>query len=266
MTMRAIVRGVPGSFARALAAAPADPPIDVGRARAQHDAYVEALGAIGVEALVLSPDDACPDCCFVEDTCVIAGEVALVTRPGAPSRRAEVEPVAATVGRFRRIARMDACEPGSASPDATLDGGDCLRLGRTFYVGRSARTNDAGIARLRAVVAPEGYDVVPVEMPAGVLHLKSVCSALSDDVVLVAEATLPPTTFGAARVIITPQSEPHAANVVAVSGAVLVSADAPRTRVLVERSGARVVPVDTSELRKADGALTCLSVLLPREV
>ena len=258
---RAIVRGVAATFANALAAERPQSPIDVGRARAQHHAYVEALASLGIETVVLPPDDRCPDCCFVEDTCVIVGELALLTRPGAISRRPEVEAVGAAVGQFCRVVRMEG--------EATLDGGDCMLLGKTFYVGRSTRTNDAGIARLREVAATVGYDVVAVAVPTGVLHLKSVCSALTDELVLVVEGTLEgtlegtrkATTFDRVRVLVTPSSEAHGVNVVRVNDAALVSADAPLTRALVERAGIRVVPVDASELRKADGALTCLSIL-----
>lgn len=251
----AITRAVASSFANALSARPPDPPIDVGRAREQHGAYVAALGRLGLETVVLDADDACPDCCFVEDACVVVGDAALATRPGAATRRAEVEAVAAAVARHRRVERMEA--------PATLDGGDCLLLGLTFYVGRSARTNDAGIARLREVATPRGFEVVAVPMPPSVLHLKTVCSPLADDVVLLAEGTLPRSTFGRARVLLVPSSEAHAANVLAANGGVLVAHDAPATRELLETYGGRpVIPVDTSEMRKADGALTCLSVLL----
>jgi len=258
MSSWAITRGVAASFANALAARRPDPPIDLARARFQHRAYVEALGKLGFRTVELPADDACPDCCFVEDTCVIAGELALVTRPGASSRRAEVEAVAAAVSLHRRVFHMEA--------PATLDGGDVLLLGRTFHVGRSSRTNDAGIARLREVVASQGFQVVPITLPTGILHLKSVCSALADDLVLVAAGALPASTFGGLRSIVAPASEGHAANVVrsrlAGRGAALVSSDAPHTRALIEGAGLRVVLVDTSELRKADGALTCLSILL----
>lgn len=250
----ALVREVATSFSHALAMVRPEEPIDVARARAQHRSYVEAIGSLGVETIVLPADDACPDCCFVEDACVIAGEVAVVTRPGAESRRAEVESVAAVVARHRLLARIE--EPG------TLDGGDCMLVGRTFYVGRSKRTNDVGIAALRAIVAPLGFDVVSIALPDSVLHLKSVCSPVGDGNVLVIEGALPGIDFEDARTIAIPASEPQGANVVFANGTALVAADAPRTIALVDRLGVRVVPVDTSEMRKADGALTCLSIVL----
>ncbi len=250
----ALVRAVPASFAHALSAVPPEPPIDVARARAQHAAYVVALASIGLQVVPIAPDEACPDCCFIEDTAVFAAGVCVLTRPGAVSRRAEVEAVAAALAARCQVVRMEA--------PATLDGGDCLLLGQTIYVGRSERTNASGVARLREAFEPHGVSVVAVAMPPGVLHLKTVCSGLGDDAVLVAEDTLPDGTFGGVRVIRVPAAEAHAANVVVHGRAALVAADAPATAALVEAGGFRVVLVDTSELRKADGALTCLSILV----
>ncbi len=250
----ALVREVSRSFASAISAVPPDPRIDVTRARAQHEAYAAALAGLGLEVVRLPADEACPDCCFVEDTVVVGDDVAVLTRPGAPSRRGEVDVVAAALAARVELFRMD--QP------ATLDGGDVLRLGKTFYVGMSERSNSAGVAYLRDVFGPRGYSVVPVAMPPGVLHLKTVCSPLSDDLVLVAEGTLPAGTFGPAHTLVVPRSEAPAANAVAFGRAALVASDGPLTAALVAASGFRVVPVDTSKLRKADGALTCLSVLV----
>ena len=249
----AVVRSVPASFAQALCAEPPEPPIDVARARAQHADYVRALAAAGLEVVAIAADEACPDCCFVEDVAVLLGDAALATCPGAPSRRGEVDPVAAALAKRLEVIRM-------AAP-ATLDGGDCLRLGRTIYVGRSSRSNREGIAALAEQAGARGLAVVPVDMPAGVLHLKSVCSPLGEDTVLVAEGSIPPATFAGARVLVAPAAQRHAANAVAVGRIALVAAGAPGTAALVEAAGFSPVPVDTSELRKADGALTCLSIV-----
>ncbi|HTM19498.1 MAG TPA: N(G),N(G)-dimethylarginine dimethylaminohydrolase [Kofleriaceae bacterium] len=247
----AIVRGVPGSFTRALRAEPVA--IDVGRAQEQHAGYVAALRACGAEVVELAADDRLPDCCFVEDTAVVAGGVALITRPGAASRRAEVDAVRAVLAARMPVEEM-------AAP-ATLDGGDCLRLGRTLYIGRSARSNAEGIARARAVFAAVGTTVIEVPF-AGALHLKSLCSPLGDRAVLAAAGALPPGTFGAAPVIEVPAAEAHAANAACIGDAAVIAAGCPATAALVAAAGYRPVPVDTSELRKADGALTCLSILL----
>lgn len=253
MSRWAIVRSVPASFARALSAEPPRSPIDVARARAQHADYLAALAGAGVELVEVATDEDCPDCCFVEDVAVVVEGTALVTRPGAPSRRAEVDPVAAALATRLEVVRMEA--------PATLDGGDCLRLGRTIYVGRSQRTSSDGIARLAEVAGARGLVVVPVELAPGFLHLKSFCSALGDDAVLLAEGTISAAVFAGARVIQVPAGERHASNAVAVGGIALVAAGAPASRALVEAAGFSAVPVDTSELRKADGALTCLSIV-----
>lgn len=247
--MRALCRAVPSSFAHALSAAPPDPPIDVALARAQHAAYVAALGALGVAVTVLPADEALPDCTFVEDTAVVAGGTALVTRPGAPSRRAEVTAVAAALAGLD-VHVMEA--------PATLDGGDVLRAGRTFFVGLSARTNRAGADRLAA--AFPDHRVIALEVPPSVLHLKSACSPLGDEAILLAEGSLDPHLFRGVDIVSTPEA--HAANAVAVGNGVVVAAGAPGTRALLERRGLRVIEVDTGEMRKADGALTCLSILL----
>lgn len=247
----AITRSIPASFAQALSAIPPDPPIDVALARAQHAAYCAALAACGVAIEALPGDEACPDGCFVEDTAVVVGDRALITRPGAPSRRAETAAVAAALARWLDLVEMT--EP------ATLDGGDCLRLGDTLYVGRSARSNAAGIAALGVL----GLRVVAVELPPGVLHLKCVCSPLGDDRVLLAEQSVAAATFDAAIVWV-PAAETYAANAVAVGAHVIAAAGYPRTHEALAAAGFTVHPVPVSEVRKADGSLTCQSIVVRR--
>lgn len=253
---KALVRGIPDSFASALSAAPREVAIDVALARVQHAAYVAALEAAGVTVVELPADERYPDCVFVEDTAVVAGEagggLALIARPGAPSRRGETEAVGAELARWLEVGRME--EP------ATLDGGDCMRLGRTIYVGRSARTNAEGIARAEAVLGPRGYRIVAVELAPEVLHLKCVCSPLGEGRVLLAEGTLPAGLFDA-EIVWVPAEERYAANAVAIGEHVIAAAEYPRTRAALEAAGFRVHPVPTSEVRKADGSLTCQSIL-----
>lgn len=251
----ALVRGVPATFDRALAATPPDPPIDVTLARAQHAAYVDGLRWLGYDVVVLPTQDAHPDGCFVEDAAVVADGVALVARAGAPSRRGEAEAVAAALAaRGAVVHRME--EP------ATLDGGDVLRLGRRLFVGRSPRTNDAGIARLVEVFAPRGLEVAPVPLPPGTLHLKCLCAPLGPDRVLLADGALSPDLFASAAVVRVPAAEAYAANALARRGRVLVAAGHPLTRRALEAAGLEVREIPTSEFRKADGALTCLSIPL----
>ncbi len=253
--MLALTRAIPDRFVDALAAVRPDPPIDVALARRQHAAYRAALAALGAQVILLDADEACPDACFVEDTAVVAGGLALITRPGAPSRQAEGIAVAAALA-----GRMDVV--GMVAP-ATLDGGDCLRLGRTLYIGRSARTNAAGIARAAEVFGPRGLRVVAVDLPAGVLHLKCVGAPLGDDRVLLARGTVPAEVFAGVAPVWVPAEEAYAANAVALGGGVVVSEGFPRTREVLERAGFTVLAVPTTEVRKADGSLTCLSILVP---
>ncbi|HEY6176865.1 MAG TPA: hypothetical protein VIX73_20555, partial [Kofleriaceae bacterium] len=139
---------------------------------------------------------------------------------------------------------------------ATLDGGDCMRVGDTLYVGRSARTNAAGIAQLAAL----GLRVVPIDLPPGVLHLKCVCSPLGDGRILLAEQSIPAEVFDA-EVVWVPASETYAANAVAIGAHAVVADGHPRTREALVAAGFTVHAVPTSEVRKADGSLTCQSIM-----
>ena len=251
--MRAVVQMIPASFVDALCAERPAARIDVALARDQHADYRAALAACGAELIVLPANEETPDGCFVEDTAVVARGLALITRPGAPSRRLETPAITDALAPLVELATM--CEP------ATLDGGDCMRLGNTIYAGRSARTNAAGIARLAEVFAPRGIRVVEVPMPPGVLHLKCVCSPLGPDRVLLARDTIPAATFAASIVYAAP-GESYAANAVAIGDHVICAAEFPRTRELLEVAGFRTHPVPTTEVRKADGALTCQSIVV----
>lgn len=246
--MRAVTRAIPASFSQALCAEPPERPIDVAAARKQHAAYCAALAACGAAVETLAGDEACPDSCFIEDTAVIVGDRALITRPGAPSRRAETPAVAAALARWLEVVQMT--EP------ATLDGGDCMRVGDTLYVGRSARTNALGIAQLSTL----GLPVMPIELPRGVLHLKCVCSPLGDGRILLAEQSLPADVFHA-DVVWVPASETYAANAVAIGRHVIVADGYHATHEALAAAGFTVHAVPTSEVRKADGSLTCQSIV-----
>jgi len=229
-------------------------PVDVTLAREQHAAYVAALRGAGLEVVVLPELAGAPDSCFVEDTAVIAAGMAMLTRPGAVSRRGEVPSVRDALRGWLTTRTMPA--------PATLDGGDVLRVGLDVYVGLSARTNVAGVRSLRRAFEPLGLRVHAIELPPSVLHLKCVCSPVDATTVLVAAGALRAGTFGRARVIEVPAEETYAANAVVVNGVALVAAGHPVTRRRLEAEGLRVVELDMSETRKADGSLTCLSLLV----
>lgn len=226
--------------------------IDLERAAAQHLAYRQALIALGcrVETMAAMPDQ--PDSVFVEDVALVLDEVAVMTRPGAASRREEGAAVAGLLGRYRTLLAIEA--PG------TLDGGDILRLGRRLHVGQSARSNAEGIAQLRTLLRPYGYNVQGVPT-RDCLHLKSAVTQLADDCVLLQPAWVDAATFSGLRIIEVHPDEPHAANVVRIGDSVLMPACFPLTRQRVVDTGIDVVTVDVSELQKAEGAVTCCSLV-----
>lgn len=227
--------------------------IDTQRAARQHREYTQALESLGCSLEWLPPLPHCPDGVFVEDTAVVLPEIAIVTRPGASSRRGETPSVAAALAQRAPVSAL--VEPGC------LDGGDVLHIGRTLHVGASARTNEAGIAQLAALLRPYGYRVATVPL-AGCLHLKSACSFIPPDKLLVNPCWVDPTIFGTLRTIPVDEREPQAANTLTIDGTTLVSAAYPHTRGRLEAAGVRTRVIDVSELHKAEGGLTCMSLLL----
>lgn len=228
---------------------------DVGRALAQHQGYVEALRAAGVGVEVVPPAEGYPDACFVEDVAVILDhEIAVLTRPGAPSRRPEVRDLAPWLAQTLTLHALE--DP------ATLDGGDVLRLGPTLWVGRSGRTNREGIEQLRGLAAPRGIDVIEIEVAQG-LHLKSACTALDARTLVVDPTALDPAVLRDHGVEVHPVPEPLGANVLAFGDRVLVSDAAPQTARWLQARGVTVVRVPLSEFHHGDGALSCLSLRLP---
>jgi len=248
----AITRDVSPSLAHCELSFVERAPIDLARAVEQHLAYREALAALGCEVHALPALPAHPDAVFVEDVAVVVDEVAVMTRPGAASRRGEGATVASALARWRPLHAIEA--PG------TLDGGDVLRIGRQVYVGESARSNAHGIAQLRALLAPHGYTVqgVPIR---GCLHLKSAVTALADDTVLLQPAWVAREAFAGHRIVEVDAAEPHAANVLRIGRRVLSPACFPRTHARIRAAGIEVVPVGVSELQKAEGAVTCCSLV-----
>jgi len=248
----AIVRSIPDSFVDAVSSDPR--PIKVDKARKQHAAYVRALEGMVDRVVHLDADDAHPDCVFVEDQAVVHRGHALITHVGHPSREGEVGPVrTALTALGLQIHVMEA--------PATLDGGDVLRVGDTLYVGRSARSNGEGIAMLARVFGPLGFGVVPVPV-TNALHLKSVCSSPVGGVVLVAPDTIDPGRFEVPHVIVVPAEEAHACNAVGVGRTAILPGGCHATRAALEELDITIIEVGTSEVRKADGALTCCSILV----
>ena len=249
----AITRAVSASISRCELTHAARTPIDVDRARQQHRAYETCLAALGCEVRQIAEDGRYPDAVFIEDTAIVLDELAIVTRPGAESRRGEVEAVAEMLRDYRTVASID--EP------ATLDGGDVLQLDRVLYVGRSLRTTSRGIDSLRELVAPHGYRVEAVTVE-GCLHLKSAVTRVSDDALLMNRAWLPAAPFADWRIIDVDPSEPAAANALRIGDSVVFPEELTRTRRRLEAEGIDVRPVPASELAKAEGGVTCCSLIL----
>jgi dimethylargininase len=227
--------------------------IDVERAATQHAEYEAVLRSLGavIVPVAAAPDH--PDAVFVEDTAIVLEDVAIMTRPGAESRRGELEGVASVLANYRTLVAMSA--------PATLDGGDVVRMGRTLYVGRSGRTNDAGIEQLRRLVAPHDYRVVAVDF-TGCLHLKSAATAIGDDTVLLNPDWVSASAFAGCDAVTIDASEPHGANALRVAGGLIYSSQYPRTSALLAQRGLRVSEVDLGELAKAEGAVTCCSLIV----
>jgi dimethylargininase len=228
-------------------------PADPGLAERQHAAYVDALARAGWTVHEVAPADDLPDSAFIEDTVVMLGDLAVLSRPGAEERRPEVAGTEEVVRRLGLdVVRIE--EPG------TLDGGDVLQVGRTVYVGRSGRTNSDGIRQLRRHAARTGRTVVPVHLH-GVLHLKSAVTALPDGTFVMSNPSLfDSSPFPTKRHM----PEEGGAHVVLLGdGAVLMAASAPRSAEIYDDLGFDVVAVDIGEFEKREGCVTCLSVLVP---
>ena len=227
--------------------------IDLTRARAEHNEYEAALRALGYEVKRLPSGPDMPDSVFIEDAAIVLDELAVIMRPGADSRRVETTAVAEAVKTYRPVAAILA--PG------TIDGGDVLRIGRRLYVGVGYRSNDGGVKQLGAIVSSQGYSVEAVQFQ-GCLHLKSAVTLVADDMVLINPEWVDADRFQPLRTIDVDPSEPYAANALLIDGTVVYPAEHVRTRKRLEAAGLTVHPVPAGELAKAEGGVTCCSLLL----
>ena len=252
MTHVALTREVSSSLARCELTHRPRETIDVDRARAQHRAYEDVLRSIGCDVRRLRPQPEMPDAVFVEDAAVVFDELAVVTRPGASSRRDEVASVAETLAPCRALRTI-------VSP-ATLDGGDVLVIGRSVFVGRSTRTNEEGVRQLAAAVAPHGYAVRSVTVRS-CLHLKTAVTRVGPQTVVLNGDWVDAPAFAAFDRIEVHGDEPWGANALEIGGAVVYPAAFPRTRDRLLGRGLDVREVDVSELAKAEGGVTCCSLV-----
>jgi dimethylargininase len=226
--------------------------VNVAAATRQHEAYERCLERMGVRVTSLPLLPEAPDAVFIQDTAVVVDEVAIMATMGAACRSGEVDSVTGALAAHRPLRYL--------SPPATLEGGDVVRIGRTLYVGESGRTNREGIRQLSEILEPYDYQVRAVEVK-GCLHLSTGCSYLGRDLMLVNSTWIDATVFQYFKLLEVPETEPWAANTIAVGDMVLVPSAFERTRALVEAHGFQVITTDISELQKAEGALTCMSLL-----
>ena len=227
---------------------------DYEKALRQHDDYISALSRCGVDITILPPDERYPDSCFVEDPALITRECAIITNPGAASRNGEKYEIIDAIRKFFPEDRIEhITDPG------TLEGGDVMMVGDHFYVGRSARTNAEGIRQLTEILAKYGMTCseVPLEK---VLHLKTGVNYLENNKMLVAGEFVTKPDFEKYEKFEIPESEAYAANCICVNDTVIVPEGYPHVLEAVKSMGYTVLTVDTSEYRKLDGGLSCLSL------
>jgi len=246
----ALVREVPDSYGNCIRPPGSTDPIDVDLADSQHGAYCDVLRGLGLDLIRIDADERYPDCCFVEDTAIIAGGRAIIARIGADSRVGEEVAVREHLKEHMEVHELE-------SP-ARIDGGDVLVIGSKVYIGLGGRTNRNAVDQVREILRPAGCEVIPVSM-RDVLHLKSACTYLGDGHVLLLSGFPDQGVFDEYEAVEVPGVEAYAANCLSVKGRVLVSAGYPRTKDLIEAAGFETIELETSEFRKGQGSLTCLS-------
>lgn len=258
----AIVREVPDTFPTAIASYFGSGPTDVEAARATHSTYKRALVDNGIEVTSLPADNAHPDCLFIEDQAIVIDGHVLLPVPGEESRRGEqpaVEDILIEHFEGTNVCRMNL--------PAMMDGGDLLRLGDIFFVGRSTRTNDAGIEELEGLLNHLGYSLRVVDIPSHALHLTSISSTPSDTIILAPEGYLSKDAFGelpdGSEVVWMPEDEVYGCNTIGLpNGKVIVAEGYPNVKASLEERGFETIIIDMDQIRAADGSLTCLSIFI----
>jgi dimethylargininase len=228
-------------------------PIDVGVARSQHAAYVNLLAELGCQVIELAEEPDFPDSVFVEDTAFVLPEVAVITRPGADSRKPEIESIIPALSPYRPLVHVSA--------PATVDGGDVLVLGKKIFIGLSTRSNMEAIQQLNALLDNYGYTVHGAKL-TDCLHLKTAVTRVDEKTLLINKNWVDASNFPGFDLIEVDASEPFAANCLPVRGKIIYPTNFPKTRGRLEDKGYKIAPVDLSELAKAEGAVTCCSLIV----
>jgi dimethylargininase len=251
--LTAITRAVSPAFVNCELSFVDRQPIDLAVAQWQHRQYEKALEQLGANVISLPAEPDLPDSMFVEDPAFVVDEFAVIMPLGAPSRRREAASLARALAPYRKLAYITA--------PATMEGGDLLRIGKRIYAGLSRRTNEEGLRQLTAILSPYGYEIIAVPV-TGCLHLKSAVTSLGRNTLVANRAWFQNTPFAGYTWIDVAPSEPHAGNALAIAGQILFPASFPGTKDRIEAAGFPVIPIDISELQKAESGLTCSSLLL----
>lgn len=246
----AIVRKPGPNFANGLTSARLGAP-DYAQLLEQHRAYVAVLESLGLAVTRLEALPAYPDAYFVEDVAVVTPEVAVITRPGAQTRRGEAAYIEPILAPYRPLARIQ--------PPGTVEGGDVMLIDRHCFIGLSARTNEAGAAQLGHILEPYGYRWTTVPVGAG-LHLKSGVNYLGRNTLLLTKPFAARPEFDGFDKIPVDEAESHAANTLLVNDRLLTPAGFPRTQKQLIAAGFDLIELDTGEVQKMDGGLSCLSL------
>jgi dimethylargininase len=227
-------------------------PIDIDRARRQHARYLAALSQLGLAVLDLPEAPELADSVFVEDAALVLDECAVITRPGADSRRPETGLIADVLAPYRKLFHIQA--------PARVDGGDILQVGKHIYVGLSTRSDTNALEQIQDFLLPFGYELHAVTV-TGCLHLKSAVTQVTQDTLLINPGWVDKENFGGVKFIEIDPSEPYAANAVRVGETIIYPQAFPKTQARLEDSGIPLVTVEADELAKAEGAVTCCSLI-----
>jgi len=251
MFTHAIARKPGPNFAQGITTAAKESPPDYEILIHQHEIYISTLKSIGIEVTVLDALPDHPDAYFVEDTAVVAAEVAVITNPGAEARKGEEETMAPVLAQYRKTERIE--------PPGTVDGGDVLQVHKHFFIGISERTNPEGAGQLSHILSNYGYTCTTVAVGEG-LHFKSSVNYVGKNTLLITEDFSANAHFKGYDTLVVSNAESYAANTLLVNDHLLVPRGYPDTRKKLEALGSKIIELDTSEVRKMDGGLTCMSI------
>lgn len=249
LVKRAIVRQIPDSYSSCISSHPLHKDLNLSLAREQHSAYVQTLRDLGLDVIALQPLHDSPDCCFVEDTAIIHKSKTVITRTGALSRRGEVESISDVLQQFFDIKFIS--EPG------TIEGGDVLHFTNFLISGISQRTNQNAVDQASHFL---GVPIKTISDPS-IIHLKSYISYLNDQTILTTQKYVNNSALEGFNKLIIPSSESYAANALSINGTIIIAQGFSLTEQLLKDNGFDIISLETSEIQKCDGALTCLSLL-----